>query len=55
MSRVVAQCKICGKTLLPEEIEVGTSLVCPRCAPKQRKKEKTEGPARAAERNMSGK
>ena len=29
----VAQCKVCDKTLTTEEIEVGTSLVCPRCKP----------------------
>jgi phage FluMu protein Com len=30
----VAQCKTCNKTLTTEEVEVGTSLVCPRCDPK---------------------
>lgn len=31
MKRAAAQCKVCGKTLTPEEIEIGKSLVCPRC------------------------
>lgn len=42
MRRASAKCKICGKTLMPEEIEAGVSLVCPRCDPKLRKKKKQD-------------
>ncbi len=38
MKRVAAECKICGKTLTPEEVEVGMPLVCSRCKPKKGKK-----------------
>lgn len=38
MKRAAAQCKICGKTLTPEEVEVGMPMVCPRCKPKEGKK-----------------
>ena len=34
MTRDVDACQQCGKTILPEEIEIGGSLICPRCAPK---------------------
>jgi DNA-directed RNA polymerase subunit RPC12/RpoP len=43
MKRAAAQCGICGKTLLPEEIEVGASLVCPRCDPKRNKTKPGKG------------
>ena len=43
MNRAAAQCEICGKTLLPEEIEAGASLVCPRCDPKRNKKKPGKG------------
>jgi DNA-directed RNA polymerase subunit RPC12/RpoP len=39
LKREAAKCRICGKTLLPEEIEVGTSLVCPRCSPKPKSRD----------------
>jgi uncharacterized paraquat-inducible protein A len=32
MTREIAQCPVCGQTITPEEVEVGMSLVCPRCA-----------------------
>jgi hypothetical protein len=32
MTRDIAQCPACGKTITPEEVEIGMSLVCPRCA-----------------------
>ena len=35
MSRSAAHCEKCGKDLVPEEIEVGISLVCPRCSKKR--------------------
>jgi DNA-directed RNA polymerase subunit RPC12/RpoP len=35
MSRSAAHCDKCGKDLVPEEIEVGISLVCPRCNKKR--------------------
>ncbi len=37
LKRVAAKCRICGKTLMPEEVEVGIPLECPRCAPKTKK------------------
>jgi hypothetical protein len=33
----IIQCECCGKTLTPEEAEVGMSLVCPICDEKLRK------------------
>ena len=32
MSGTAVQCPTCGKTITPEEIEIGQSLVCPLCA-----------------------
>ena len=31
MSKPVAECKACGKTITAEEVTVGMSLICPRC------------------------
>jgi len=36
MKRDVIECPRCGKTLTPEEVEVGKSLVCPRCGERPR-------------------
>ena len=41
MKHVAAECPRCGATITPEEIEVGLSLVCPRC---KCKKDKTDKP-----------
>jgi DNA-directed RNA polymerase subunit M/transcription elongation factor TFIIS len=48
MGRVIAQCPICGKTIIPEEVEIGISLVCPRCEPRRAKKNPHEKQASAA-------
>ena len=37
MKRDVIQCPRCGKALTPEQVEVGQSLVCPRCAGQPRR------------------
>ncbi len=31
MKRDVIECPACGKTVTPEEVESGVSLVCPEC------------------------
>ena len=50
MSGTVVQCPTCGKTITPEEIEIGTSLVCPVCDPaKAKTKNETEQQPRARE------
>jgi DNA-directed RNA polymerase subunit RPC12/RpoP len=36
MKRDKVTCPRCGKSLTPEEIEIGKSLECPHCRPKQR-------------------
>ena len=40
MNRVIATCQKCGKTIIPEEVEIGMSLVCPRCDPKRKKEDR---------------
>ena len=40
MQRTIAQCPICGKTITPEEVEIGISLVCPRCDPDRNRGER---------------
>jgi len=42
MNRAVALCEVCGKTITPEEVEVGISLVCPRCAPRSKAPSKSK-------------
>jgi len=44
MKHVAAECPRCGATITPEEIEVGISLVCPRCKCKQDKAGKSADP-----------
>jgi DNA-directed RNA polymerase subunit RPC12/RpoP len=36
LTRTAAKCSICGKTVTPEEVEVGISPRCPRCNKKLR-------------------
>lgn len=31
MQRITAECPVCHQSITAEEIEVGLSLVCPRC------------------------
>ena len=45
MSGAVVQCPTCGKTITPEEIEIGASLVCPVCDPDRAHREAEERPA----------
>lgn len=52
MGRVIAQCSRCGKTITPEEVEIGISLVCPRCEPRRAKK-RQEGKAVRRSRDVN--
>lgn len=31
MAQPLIECKACGKTVTPEEVMAGESLICPRC------------------------